>query len=173
MPVTTLSKVKILPQKYAEKWTTPPSQSPSTWTRKEGKKKREEKRRKAWIKQKEDAKKPLTAHDSEASDKCESPPIVPGNTDTQMVNDITSDWESTSTTNDSEPSDKCEIPLIVPETQMVGITITESEYQKFEEFMYALNCQVMIHNERLSRSYWQNPMRPQQKYEKLKYVSEN
>ena len=33
---------------------------------------REEKRRKEWIKQKEDAKKPLTTDDSEASDKCES-----------------------------------------------------------------------------------------------------
>ena len=40
-------------------------------------KKREEKRRKDWIKQKEDAKKHLTTDDSEASDKCESPPIVP------------------------------------------------------------------------------------------------
>ena len=171
MPVTALSKkVKIFPLIYAKI-----SIDVNKIRRKKKSITKEErgKKKKEWIKQKEDAKKPLTAHDSEASDKCESPPIVPENTDTQMVNDITSDWESTSTTNDSEPSDKCEIPLIVPETQMVGITITESEYQKFEEFMYALNCQVMIHNERLSRSYWQNPMRPQQKYEKLKYVSEN
>ena len=36
------------------------------------------------IKQKEDAKKPLTTNDSEASDKCENPPIVPRITDTQM-----------------------------------------------------------------------------------------
>ena len=73
-------------------------------------KKREERRRKEWIKQKEDAKKPLTTDDSEASDKCKSPPIVPGNTDTQMVDDITSDLKSTSTTNDSEASDICESP---------------------------------------------------------------
>ena len=58
-------------------------------------KKREEKRRKDWIKQKEDAKKHLTTDDSEASDKCESPPIVPRNTDNQMVDDIASDSEST------------------------------------------------------------------------------
>ena len=42
-------------------------------------KKREEKRRKTWIKQKEDAKKSLTTDDSKNNDKCESPPIVPGN----------------------------------------------------------------------------------------------
>ena len=30
-------------------------------------------------------KKPLTTDESEASDKCESLPIVPGNTDIQMV----------------------------------------------------------------------------------------
>ena len=52
-------------------------------------KKREEKRRKDWIKKKEDANKQLTTDDSEASDKCEGPPIVPGNTDTQIVDDIT------------------------------------------------------------------------------------
>ena len=77
-------------------------------------KKREEKRRKDWIKKKEDANKQLTTDDSEASDKCESPPIVPGNTDTQMVDDIASDSESTSTTIDTKASDKCESPLIVP-----------------------------------------------------------
>ena len=30
-----------------------------------------------------------TTNDSKASDKCESPLIVPGNTDTQIVDDIT------------------------------------------------------------------------------------
>ena len=97
-------------------------------------KKREEKRRKDWIKKKEDANKQLTTDDSEASDKCESPPIVPGNTDTQMVDDIASDSESTSTTNDSKASDKCESPLIVPgntDTQIVDITYAaNAQYQK-------------------------------------------
>ena len=54
-------------------------------------KKREEKRRKDWIKKKEDANKQLTTDDSEASDKCESPPIVQANTDTKMVDDTASD----------------------------------------------------------------------------------
>ena len=58
----------------------------------------------------------LTTDDSKASDKCESPPIVPANTDTQMVDDIASDSDSTSSTNDSEASDKCESPLIDPGT---------------------------------------------------------
>ena len=62
---------------------------------KKEKRKEEERRSKEWIKQKEDVKKPLTTDDSEASDKCKSPPIVPGNTDTQMVDDITSDLKST------------------------------------------------------------------------------
>ena len=87
-------------------------------------KKREEKRRKDWIKKKEDANKQLTTDDSEASDKCESPPIVPANTDTKMVDDIASDSDSTSTTNDSEDSDKCESPLVAPvitEAQMLQI----------------------------------------------------
>jgi len=110
MLVTTLSKVKI------------------------SQKKREEKRRKDWIKQKEDAKKQLTTDDSEASDKCESPPIVPGNTDTQMVDDIASDSESTSTTIDTKASDKCESPLIVPgntDTQISDrISSHLTEFQK-------------------------------------------
>ena len=97
-------------------------------------KKREEKRRKDWIKQKEDAKKHLTTDDSEASDKCESPPIVPGNTDTQMVDDIASDSESTSTTIDTKASDKCESPLIVPgntDTQISDrISSHLTEFQK-------------------------------------------
>ena len=85
-------------------------------------KKREEKRRKDWIKKKEDANKQLTTDDSEASDKCESPPIVPANTDIQMVDDITSGSEATSTSKDSKASDKCESLLIVPwntDTQIV------------------------------------------------------
>ena len=47
-----------------------------------------------------------------------------------MVDDITSDSESTSTCNDSEVSDKCESTLFVPgntDTQMVDKTIKESE----------------------------------------------
>ena len=103
-------------------------------------KKREEKRRKDWIKQKEDAKKHLTTDDSEASDKCESPPIVPGNTDTQMVDDIASDSESTSTTNDSKASDKCESPLIVPgntDTQIVDDSTyaAKAQFQKMLEII--------------------------------------
>ena len=88
------------------------------------KEEKKEKIKKVWIKQKEDAKKPSTTDDSKASDKCESPPIVPGKTDTQMADNITSDSESTSTNND-----KFESPLIVPgniDTEMVGNTFTES-----------------------------------------------
>ena len=107
-------------------------------------KKREEKRRKDWIKKKEDANKQLTTDDSEASDKCESPPIVPGNTDTQMVDDIASDSESTSTTNDSKASDKCESPLIVPgntDTQIVDdITYAlKVQYQKMFQMSQMLD----------------------------------
>ena len=72
-----------------------------------------------------------------------SPPIFPGNTDTQMVDDIASDSESTSTTNDSKASDKCESPLIVPgitDKQMLDKAITDAKYQKLfqkiEEFTY-------------------------------------
>ena len=96
-------------------------------------KKREEKRRKDWIKKKEDANK-LTTDDSEASDKCESPPIVPANTDTKMVDDIASDSDSTSTTNDSEASDKCESPLIDP--GKADTQIADAECKKlFQEIM--------------------------------------
>ena len=62
-----------------------------------------------------------------------------------MVDDITSDSES---------------------------TITESEYQKihqiFEGFMdpFAFKCDVMILKERRSKSYWRNPTRRAVKYEK-------
>ena len=110
-------------------------------------KKRGEKRRKEWIKQEDDAKKPLTTDDSKASDNCESPPIVPG--DIQMVDDIPSDSEST-TTNDSQASNKCKSPLIVPgnnDTHMVDKTITETEHQKLhkklEEFMEEIKCDRM------------------------------
>ena len=105
-------------------------------------KKREEKRRKDWIKKKEDANKQLTTDDSEASDKCESPPIVPANTDTKMVDDIASDSDSTSTTNDSEDSDKCESPLVAP-------VVTEAEMlQKLEKVLDKFDAQLeeMIHN---------------------------
>ena len=91
-------------------------------------KKREEKRRKDWIKKKEDANKQLTTDDSEASDKCESSPIVPGNTDTQMVDDIASDSESKSITNNSKASGKCESPGNT-NTQIVD-DYTEAQYQK-------------------------------------------
>ena len=107
-------------------------------------KKREEKRRKDWIKKKEDANKQLTTDDSEASDKCESPPIVPANTDTQMVDDIASDSDSTSTTNDSEASDKCESPLVVhgkAAAQIVdNATYAEflKSYQEFAEWVHSL-----------------------------------
>ena len=93
-------------------------------------KKREEKRRKDWIKKKEDANKQLTNDDSEASDKCESPPIVPANTDTKMVDDIASDSDSTSTTNDSEASDKCESPLVAPVTTEEMLQILENHFDK-------------------------------------------
>ena len=109
-------------------------------------KKREEKRRKDWIKKKEDANKQPTTDDSEASDKCESPPIVPGNTDTQMVDDIASDSESTSTTNDSKASDKCESPLIVPgntDTQIVDVDdityAANAQYEKMFQELVTLN----------------------------------
>ena len=108
-------------------------------------KKREEKRRKDWIKKKEDANKQLTTDDSEASDKCESPPIVPGNTDTQMVDDIASDSESTSTTNDSKASDKCESPLIVPGSTAAQMLerfehrFTEVFTERFSEFEKAVD----------------------------------
>ena len=36
-----------------------------------------------------DSESTSTTNDSKASDKCESPLIVPGNTDTQIVDDIT------------------------------------------------------------------------------------
>ena len=112
-------------------------------------KKREEKRRKDWIKKKEDANKQLTTDDSEASDKCESPPIVPGNTDTQMVDDIASDSESTSTTNDSKASDKCESPLIVPgntDTQIVdAITYAaKAQYQKMFQMSQMLDESIRL-----------------------------
>ena len=112
-------------------------------------KKREEKRRKDWIKKKEDANKQLTTDDSEASDKCESPPIVPGNTDTQMVDDIASDSESTSTTNDSKASDKCESPLIVPgntDTQIVDdITYAlKAQYQKMFQMSQMLDESIRL-----------------------------
>ena len=103
-------------------------------------KKREEKRRKDWIKQKEDAKKQLTTDDSEASDKCESPPIVPGNTDTQMVDNIASDSESTSTTNDCKPATSARalelfLEIMTPRTQMVDKTFTDAEYQKLFQIL--------------------------------------
>ena len=113
------------------------------------------------IKQKE-TKKTLTTDDSEASDKCESPPIVPGNTDTQMVDDIASDSESTSTTNDSKASDKCESPLIVPGStaaRMLEIfeqkfehRFTEILTERFSEFEKVVDeigerVDVMIHDE--------------------------
>ena len=107
-------------------------------------KKREEKRRKDWIKKKEDANKQLTTDDSEASDKCESPPIVPANTDTKMVDDIASDSDSTSTTNDSEDSDKCESPLVVHGKAAAQIVddATYAEFlkscQKFDEWVHSL-----------------------------------
>ena len=104
-------------------------------------KKREEKRRKDWIKKKEDANKQLTIDDSEASDKCESPPIVQANTDTKMVDDTASDSDSTSTTNDSEASDKCESSLIDPgnaDTQIVDDAtnaLFQKTCQKFAEWV--------------------------------------
>ena len=121
-------------------------------------KKREEKRRKDWIKKKEDANKQLTTDDSEASDKCESPPIVPGNTDTQMVDDIASDSESTSTNNDSRASDKCESPLIVPGSTAAQMLerfehrFTEVFTERFSEFEKAVDeigerVDAMIHDE--------------------------
>lgn len=69
-----------------------------------------------------------TTADSEVSDKSESPPIVPGSRNTQMVDNTAS--ESTSTTNKSEASNKCEeSPLIVSigntYTKMVDNTSTE------------------------------------------------
>ena len=129
-------------------------------------KKREEKRRKDWIKKKEDTNKQQTTDDSEASDKCESPPIVPANTDTKMVDDTASDSDSTSTTNDSEASDKCEIPLIAPgntDTQIVDdITFAECLMklnQKIDEASRIIDekvqkCQIdtLRLKERLSKS---------------------
>ena len=122
-------------------------------------KKREEKRRKDWIKKKEDANKQLTTDDSEASDKCESPPIVPANTDTKMVDDIASDSDSTSTTNDSEASDKCEIPLIAPgntDTQIVDdITYPECLMklnQKIDEVIQKCQSDTLRLKQRLSKS---------------------
>ena len=60
---------------------------------------------------------------------------VRGNTDTQMVDNIASDSESTSTTNNCKASDKCESPLIVPgntDAQKLDKCITEfqTEFQK-------------------------------------------
>ena len=90
-------------------------------------------------------KKQLTTDDSEF----ESPPIVPGNTDTQMVDNIASDSESTSTTNNCKASDKCESPLIVPGSTD---TLIREHYQKllqkFKEIM-TQRCQEF-------ESYWKD-----------------
>ena len=110
-------------------------------------KKREKKRRKEWIKQKEDSKKSLTTDDSEASDKWESPPILPGNTDTQMVDDINSYSVSTSTTNEGEASDKSESSLIPgnADTEMVDNTTSESEYLTIHQ-MLENRCYARLRN---------------------------
>ena len=142
-------------------------------------KKREKKRRKEWIKQKEDSKKSLTTDDSEASDKWESPPILPGNTDTQMVDDINSYSVSISTTNEGEASDKSESSLIPgnADTEMVDNTTSESEYLTIHQ-MLENRCYARLRNrlDESLESYWRNPMRRAMHLNMrnaLKYVNEN